>query len=415
MTTFKAALRVLVTHRKLIVIYLLIISLVGLGVSYGVVQALRSSLENTDTAFIANKPAVAVVDRDADGAHEVGRALEEYFDTHAEVKDVTDTESGIQDALMSSYVNAIIIVPQGYANALQEAVRQGDDISELDIAGTQSAAFATVNMQVEGFLGSVHSALIADPDTGIVSALQTVVDHSKASTVSVVKTKKEETPFNASSTAMVVVLNAMSYSIMVVMTLAITLVMSGFAQLERRRRVLTAPISPRGLGVQLWLACGVFAIVVWLWCTALSVGLTASVGEGLSALPLDSVAMALTSLMVLTICCMSFGFMLSQFGVSNKASDTIANTFGMASAFLSGAWLPQYMLPQGVALIAKLLPGWWYVSSIYRAFGGDAEGNFVSHPYTSQWASSVGLLALFAIGFLCVGLAVGRLRSRSTQ
>lgn len=57
-------------------------------------------------------------------------------------------------------------------------------------------------------------------------------------------------------------------------------------------------------------------------------------------------------------------------------------------------------------MVGKLLPGWWLCTSIDNVFGLDA----VTRVDYGAWASSIGLVALFGVAFICLGLALGRIR-----
>ena len=76
--------------------------------------------------------------------------------------------------------------------------------------------------------------------------------------------------------------------------------------------------------------------------------------------------------------------------------------------FTSGWAFPFDMRPEPMIMIGKLLPGWWLCVSIDNVFGlGTAAATGVDY---GSWASSVGLVALFAVAFICLGLALGRIR-----
>ena len=81
--------------------------------------------------------------------------------------------------------------------------------------------------------------------------------------------------------------------------------------------------------------------------------------------------------------------------------------------FTSGVALPVDMMPGVMVTIARFLPGWWYCTAIDNALGfGTAADTGVS---VAGWAGSLGLVALFGMMFICIGLAAGRFRrSRPT-
>ena len=59
-------------------------------------------------------------------------------------------------------------------------------------------------------------------------------------------------------------------------------------------------------------------------------------------------------------------------------------------------------------VIARFLPGWWYCTAIDNALGfGTAADTGVS---VAGWAGCLGLVALFGMMFICIGLAAGRFR-----
>lgn len=108
---------------------------------------------------------------------------------------------------------------------------------------------------------------------------------------------------------------------------------------------------------------------------------------------------------LMTVAC---GFMLSEFGFSEAAANGFANIFGLLIMFTSGVALPVDMMPGVMVTIAKFLPGWWYCTAIDNALGsGTAEETGIS---VAGWAGSLGLVALFGVMFICIGLAAGRFR-----
>ena len=107
----------------------------------------------------------------------------------------------------------------------------------------------------------------------------------------------------------------------------------------------------------------------------------------------------------------ALGFLIGQCRVSTAAMNGIVNTVTLASAFLSGAWLPQWLMPSSLQAFARLLPGWWYVNGVYDAFGGQGSA-MTGTPDMSRWAVSTGLMALFALAFIVAGMAVSRFAAR---
>ena len=52
------------------------------------------------------------------------------------------------------------------------------------------------------------------------------------------------------------------------------------------------------------------------------------------------------------------------------------------------------------------------MQAVYQSFGG-RDINAVNPPDWSGWGASMAILLLFAAAFVCIGLAVGRIRQNS--
>ena len=66
------------------------------------------------------------------------------------------------------------------------------------------------------------------------------------------------------------------------------------------------------------------------------------------------------------------------------------------------------MMPEPMIMIGKLLPDGGCACPSTTCSGlGTAAATGVDY---GSWASSVGLVTLFAVAFICLGLALGRIR-----
>ena len=156
-----------------------------------------------------------------------------------------------------------------------------------------------------------------------------------------------------------------------------------------------------------------FALVVCVGYLVLAVGLMVAAGLDPLTLSAEGVLMTFCATCVYALMTVACGFMLSEFGFSEAAANGFANIFGLLIMFTSGIALPVDMMPGVMVTIAKFLPGWWYCTAIDNALGsGTAEETGIS---VAGWAGSLGLVALFGVMFICIGLAAGRFRrSRPT-
>ena len=121
--------------------------------------------------------------------------------------------------------------------------------------------------------------------------------------------------------------------------------------------------------------------------------------------------MAGLSMILVILAAAGFGYMLSAAGLSDIAVNGAANVVGLVIMFTSGMMFSPSIMPQSLITLGKLLPGWWYCLSIDNALGVSAAPS----ADMAHWAQYAGLVALFGIAFVCLGLALRRMRVRGRQ
>ncbi|OZG69306.1 ABC transporter permease [Bifidobacterium eulemuris] len=415
MRTCKTAFLVIWSHKTVIFLgYLFACSLLMIMLSVGVVHGTLSDGNERADAFQQVTVGVAVIDRDADSGHAFKQGLERALVDNATFHEVSDTTRDMQDALATDQIKLLVIIPQGYTERFVQAAREGSEMPSMDtVTGASSGTAAMAGIQVNGFLDAVRLALASDTDATIDEAIDLVVEQQAdlpQVTVRAVSGDGEAERSTATSiTAFIVVAGSMVYSMMMVMTLAVGLVVSRFNEPLVRSRLAAAPQSSASIGGGVMVASLVVAVVVWAYHAALLLVVGAVMPGGLDALDPSRIALSLTSMLVLCLTALAFGFMIGQFSLSWNATSGVANVASMVAAFLSGAWVPSSMMPDVVIALAKFTPGWWYVESIYQSFGG-RDAVIAGAPDFSGWCASVGVLLLFSLAFASIGLTVGRVR-----
>ncbi|TPF95754.1 ABC transporter permease [Bifidobacterium sp. UTBIF-78] len=198
------------------------------------------------------------------------------------------------------------------------------------------------------------------------------------------------------------------YPLFLAMTVCTALVLGVFNEGETRRRLFASPQRSSVMGMQRMAALCAFALIVVVAYLAAAVALMLVAGLDLSRLSPAGVAMTTASACVYALMTVACGFLLGECDFSEVMANGFANLFGLLIMFTSGISLPLDMMPEVMLAIGRMLPGWWYCVAVDDALGiGTASAGGVD---VAGWATSTGLVALFGVTFLCVGLAVGRLR-----
>ena len=203
----------------------------------------------------------------------------------------------------------------------------------------------------------------------------------------------------------------MLYPLMLSIAFIVIVIINAFNQLTTMRRVSVSATPSRSIWMQVLLVCCLASILIWLCCTAVTLICASTCQGGITGIGRCPLLLTLCGTFVSSLMVASLGFFIGQFRMSSAAMNGIVNTVALASAFLSGAWLPQWLMPASLRTFARLLPGWWYVGGVYDAFGG--QGAAMSGvPDMGRWAGSTGLMALYAIAFIAARLVVSRFVSR---
>ena len=233
------------------------------------------------------------------------------------------------------------------------------------------------------------------------SASDTDVNHQ----IAVVDTPTEESA-SAADTAVSGFGGTMKtalYPLSLAMTICGSMILGAFTTGEVRRRLTASPRRMVLMGLQRLLTLGGFALVVCVGYLVLSIGLMMAAGLDPLHLSVGGVLMTFGATCVYALMTVACGFMLSEFGLSEEAANGFANIFGLLIMFTSGVALPIDMMPGVMVTIAKFLPGWWYCTAIDNALGfGTAAETGIS---VAGWSGSLGLVALFGVMFICIGLA----------
>lgn len=390
--TFSCALRILWAHRIYLLIYLVVMSLMGVFV------ASQSIPPSTDGSMPEAPAAVAVIDRDGSA---VSRGLATYLGREAELVEVADTQRALQDAVAQESVDCLLVVPAGYGDALVEAARTGVEAPALESSlSTSGAAGLLAQIQAQGWLQAVYGfvdTLGATPEEAVELADQTTEAGAEASVAPV----SEGTRTLQQRLALRVYLAFSEYPIFAAATVCIAVLMRALNQRDVRERILVAPTHAFAHSLQVFGACMLVSLVCWLWIGGL--GLVLFGGE-LPRTDPGQVGVALLALLTYALFAGGVGFLLGQLGIGEEAANAIANIGGMVLSFLGGAWVGLDMMPPAVLDVARFTPSYWTVTAI--------DGSIVELDSLGAALGAVGIVALFALAVVAAAVAVGRAKLR---
>lgn len=419
MTTYKTVWRVIVAHKLYLLIYIVWMCAMMMLMSASVVFSNLSS--DTVDSFSSARATIAVVNRDnSDSGRTLAGSLRKYLAASNDVLELEDHQESLQNAVATGYTDLIVIVPAGYADDFAQAVADDEDAPKLDtVTSYTSGAGTMAQMEINDFLASVRTNALVDASEISEVSVKTIANisedvaegHQKTvsdgdNDITVVSSGKKQRAPEAAGFGFT--LKTLVYLSFVSMTVIISLVIVVFNNADRRRRMVVSATNQTAINLQQILVCISLALALWVLYMALALGLLAVAGADLSAITLLSYSMVGLSVLAVILTSAAFGFFIGSFNMNEQGINGVANTFGLVIMFTSGMAFTPSLMPAPMMLLGKMLPGWWYCVSIDDALGiGTAASSGVS---VARWAQSLGLLLAFACVFVCLGLAINRLR-----
>lgn len=392
MSIFKCSLRIIAAHRGYILIYLFLLSMLGLLTGFS---------SGTDSSqLLEESPTVAVVDRDGSA---VSQGLTDYVESSGEPVALEDSKRAMQDATAQNRIQYILIIPAGYGEAFFDAARQGGDAPVLDtIVSYESASGSLMDVRARAWLDQAYAYLAsgtAGPEEAVALADGTMTQTAQTGLVVPDGTSLPD--------GLVVFAKFSTYPLFAFSVVAVSTLTTALDRRPVRSRINSAPVSGLTRSTGVLCACLVVGVVDWAWTMALGITVFGPEHASASAPLLCVLALALFAYVLVAS---AVGFLLGQLGLGENASNAAANIAGMALSFLSGAWVPIDYLPSAVITMSRFTPCYW----VNQAITGAADPVSAATGSLATLVADCGVCALFAVAVLMVGLVLGRSRSSTS-
>jgi ABC-2 type transport system permease protein len=372
MSTFKAALRVAAHHPIYICVYLVGLSLMGLFV---ILSAFGNVALTTHDSFDAR---VAVVDQDNS---ELSHAIYDKIGEDGTIVEVGDSDFALQDALATSQVNCIVVIPEGFGDDFAQAAKDGGELPALQIAsGTRQDATALVSTELSAWLRLIGADMALQPEASVSDIVDNVASAADESVETRVVANTQTT---TGASAFGSYLTFSSYALCSSVVVCAGVVFSTLADSDLRRRMLASPITPRETNAST-LGAGIMG-----YLTDVTAG---------------QVALAVLAMLAYAMVPLAVAFLLSQFSASEDLINAIGNILGMVMSFLGGAWISLDLMSDGMRTAAMFSPSYWLKRAVDSA---------LTTPNAQRIAADVGIILLFAAAIALVGIAVGRARRQT--
>ena len=379
-------------------------------------QIMHGSMTGGDEVFHPDTARVAVVDRDGD-ADGISSALRSYLALDGEMVDLADDSEALQQAVASNYVDLIAIVPHGFASDYQKYLdgSSNDQPTVETVVSYTSGAGSLSQLEVNEFLSLTRTAYLGQAgkqqsmETAMRTALDTAKADAKTSKIAVVQSPSADTDnTKPAASAFAGTIKTGLYPLLLVMPICTFLVIGTFNDSEIRRRLYSSPTRLVSLQMQEMLTCATFGLVVCVGYTAATLVLMMAAGVPFDGITSTNVALTFVSLLAYTLMAIACGFLLGVGWFLGNGGQCVRQRIRSAVHVHVGYGIPHRYDARTDDHDRQAAAGMVAVRvhrQRVRAWHGGRNR-------CGLWFLGIvgRLVALFAVAFICLGLALGRIR-----
>ena len=386
MTVFKGFLLLLKREAKSVSLYLVIF------IAMAVMTQLSMGDNQPTSTFKSMSTRIAIEDKDQS---DLSKSLVNYLEKTQSVKrDLNiSTPDMIQENLYYSNVYSVIKIPKGFEKDYF------DKQTPLTLINKPGFDSTYVTSQVDQFLKSVK-VLHESGDT-VAQAVQKVQRYdSQKSRVTLIAQNKSggEMPYHN------YLFQYLPYILISMTSYSLGIILIIYAEPDKKRRMLCAPVSYRSMNLQLMLGAAVTGTGLWLICgVALPTILSAKTFLSDPNLPYYLLNVGLMILVSLAL-----SFLVSKLIQRINIISSVTNVLALGMSFLCGVFVPLSVLSPTIKKITQFLPVYWYEVT------NELIGYQTTFNASQKWElyKGFGIQLLFVIALLSLGMLVGKLREQ---
>lgn len=390
MRVFKCALELALRNPLPLLIYTVALSFMGVAMALGLSDGQDASESSQPQRASVE---YAVIDRDGGT---LAQGMGSFLKTCGDEVTLEDTPLALQDAVAKGEADFILIIPEGWGDAFIRAAENGEELPSMEcVYSFYSAEGSLADARLAGFAGILAASIAADPEASqqqwVHSALDAVATEASVSFAAGEKA--------GPARGFEFFLEFSIYSLFASIVVCVSMLLGTLDRADVRRRHLASPVSYGSYNAQTILAC----FVIMLFIDAWTLGLGLAVFHGSAAASgIDTLIRMVLTVPVFSLVPLGVGYLLGQFGIGSTAANGVGNITALVLSFLGGAWMPLSMAPEGVQVVARFLPGYWYI----EALGADSWQSMLA-----CW----GVLLLFAAALFATSLVAAKLRTRTSE
>lgn len=370
MTVFKTFWQVVNKYKGTVILYTVLLIVFG---------GLNLATNDTSTTFTDSKPDLFIINEDKGDI--ISDNLVKYLENNSNIKDISNEEEKINDAIFYRDLNYAIYIPKNYGS---DVLEQKNPEIKIKSTGDYKASLAEMMLSRYLNIQASYLTISSNPDEIVKNINDTL---SKKTTIEV-SSKVNTSATNRATTYY----NFASYSIMAAIIFIICLVLSSFRERNVFKRTVVSSKNYKVLNRELLLSSFIYSLLVWIFYCILGFILVGDILFSIRGV------LYMVNCLIFTFTSLTIALLISSIINNKDAVSGIVNVIALGSSFLCGAFVPMELLPEFVIKIAHALPAYWYIST--NEFLKEAEV-FTLIDLKPIWINSLVLLG-FAIIFIII-------------
>lgn len=358
--------------------------IIPLALIFFAIAALFSTAGGNDT-FESETLGITVVNN---SESETSEALLQYLSSSHEVEVMTEPDrEHLEEQVFLMEIHGAVIIEENF----EEQVKNGEPAVEI-ISDERATSAVQLESEISKFLMFANAQFNehGELDKETLQTALTDTVNVELNNDTVIDTDENYT--NAAAYT-----NFAAYWLMLFIMLSVGNLMSEYNKPELQKRIISAPVSSTSSALQILGAqslVGIFAVLVMFF------GLIGLYYDRLEGMPLAHIFVALMLIMAFTL---ALQYAINALTTNRFIVNGLANLVTLGLAFLSGIFIPIELFGDTAQRIAEFLP-LYHFTQIYAA----ADITW------SEAALSIGILLLYTVAFLIIGIIFSNQR-KSTQ
>ena len=292
--------------------------------------------------FVADKPDLVIINNDKEEG--ITKGLIDYLKENCNIKDIVGQEE-LDDALFYRELNYIIYIPENFR---EDFLNGKAPKIEIKSTGDYQSSLAEMILKKYINIADTYRGIFEETDI-IEKTKETLAKNAEIEVV----TKLDTTSLEKSA----FYYNFASYSLLAGCVYVISLILSSFKTEQINKRTAISSMNYKKYNLQLLIANGIFAVLLWIFYIILSIMLLGDIMFTAHG------AVYIINSLVFTLCALSIAFLIGTLVRNKEAINGIVNVVALGSSFLCGAFVPMEWLPDSVLSVAHALPTYWYIKT----------------------------------------------------